>query len=53
MVQGVSSHLMMAVRQSIRSCFSCLEIGDSSSAASDSSLGCFLLGRSLGQARRF
>lgn len=45
---------MMVVRQSIRSCFSCLETGaplsgDSSSEASNSLLGYFLLGSSLEQ----
>ena len=44
---------MMAERQSIRSCFSCLETeahlsGDSSSPASDSTLGHILFGSSLG-----
>ena len=44
---------MMAGRQSIRSCFSCLETeahlsGDSSSLASDSTLGHILFGSSLG-----
>lgn len=50
----MDSHLMMAVRQSTRSCFFCLEAGsplsgDSFSEASDSSLTQFF-GRSLGQA---
>lgn len=49
---------MMVVRQSVRSCFSCLETGahlsvDTSSPASDSSLGYFLFGSSLGQAVAF
>lgn len=49
---------MMVVRQSIRSCFSCLETaahlsGDSSSEASNSSLGHFLFGSSLEQAVTF
>lgn len=52
-------HLMMVVRQSTRSCFSCLETtgthmsGDSFSEASNSSLASFLCGSSLVQAVTF
>lgn len=54
-VQGVDRHLMMAVRQSTRSCFFCCETGPqlsggSFSEASGSSLTFFLFGRSLGRA---
>lgn len=50
---GEGAHLMMAQRQSIRSCFSCLETeaqlsGDSSSPTSDATLGHILFGSSLG-----